>query len=237
MLAALAFLTPFGPARVPGTRTLRWFPVAGAVIGAVVGSLWWGAARTFPGRFLPAAVAVAADLAATGLLHLDGLADSADGLLPHLPRDRRLAVMTEPDVGAFGVGVVGAVLLLRVAALSSLPASIALLTGVWCASRSVMVVATAVLPYARPEGLATAFLGDDRRSGICVGAAGLAAGAALAGWARGAPGVIGVAALAVGATGVLALARARLGGFTGDVLGAAAVVGETAALVVAAARR
>jgi adenosylcobinamide-GDP ribazoletransferase len=237
MRAALAFLTPFGPATTPDARTLRWFPVAGAVIGTAVGLVWWAAARTFPGVVVPAALAVTADLVATGMLHLDGLADSADGLLGHLDRQRRLAVMAQPDVGAFGVGVVGAILLLRFAALSTVPPRVTLLAGIWCASRSVMVVGTAVLPYARGEGLASAFLGDDRRRSVAVGAAGVVAGAALAAVGRGSAGVAGVVALVVAAAGVLALARARLGGFTGDVLGAAAVVGETAALVVAAAGR
>ena len=65
-------------------------------------------------------LAVAADLALTGMLHLDGLADSADGLLPPLPRDRRLAVMRSPDVGAFGVAAVVSAIGLRWAALAAL---------------------------------------------------------------------------------------------------------------------
>ncbi|HET9692015.1 MAG TPA: adenosylcobinamide-GDP ribazoletransferase [Acidimicrobiales bacterium] len=237
MRAALGFLTPFGPATPPTATTLRWFPVAGAVIGAAVGAVWWGAGRTFPGVALPAALAVTADLVATGMLHVDGLADSADGLLPHLPPARRLEVMAQPDVGAFGVATVAATLLLRVAALATLRPSVALLAGTWCASRAAMVAGTAALPYARGRGLATAFLGDRARSAALVAAAGGVGGAALAAVGAGVAGAAGVVALAVAAAGVLAVARARIGGYTGDVLGAAAVVGETVALVVASAGR
>lgn len=237
MRAALGFLTPFGPATPPGPGALRWFPVVGALVGAAVGAVWWGAARTFPGAALPAALAVAADLAATGMLHLDGVADAADGLLPHLTPARRLEVMATPDVGAFGVAVVGAVLLLRFAALATLSASVALVAGAWCASRAVMVLGTVALPYARDVGLASAFLGGDRRAAIGSGAGGVVAGAALAGWGHGVAGSAGVVAGVAAGAAVLTLARARIGGYTGDVLGAAAVITETAALVVAAAGR
>jgi adenosylcobinamide-GDP ribazoletransferase len=180
-----------------------------------------------------AAIVVAADLALTGLLHVDGLADSADGLLPHLDRARRLEVMAAPDVGAFGVAAVVAVLLLRWAALATTAPSPLLLGGLWCASRTAMAVAARKVPYARPGGLASAFLGGRTLSTALIGAV-LATGLAFAG-----PGVAGIAAVAgvvVGAAGVVALARRRIGGFTGDVLGASGMVGETTGLLVAAAR-
>ena len=75
---------------------------------------------------------IAADLAVTGMLHFDGLVDSADGLLPPLDGpDRRLEVMADPATGAFGVGVGGGVLLLRWASLASLAPSPALLGALW----------------------------------------------------------------------------------------------------------
>jgi adenosylcobinamide-GDP ribazoletransferase len=234
--AALGFLTPLGPASTPGPRTLRWFPLVGAAIGAVIGLVWWAASKGWHGPMLPAALAVLADLAVTGMLHIDGLADSADGLLPHLSRARRLEVMAQPDIGAFGLAATAAVLLLRFAALASQRPDVVLVAGVWCASRSLMVAAPVWLPYARGSGLASAFLGDDRKVSVAVAVAGVAAGMALAVWGRGAPGAAGIALGAVTALAVLELARRRLGGFTGDVLGAAAVVAETVALVVTAAR-
>ena len=184
-----------------------------------------------------ATVAVAADVALTGALHVDGLADTADGVLPHLDRDRRLAVMAEPDVGAFGVTAVVLTLGLRVALLASLPADVALTAALWCGSRTLMAVAARSVPYARPEGgLAAAFLG---RSPARVALVGTALAAALAVFATDvgpAHALAGLAALAAAGTGVVALARHRLGGFTGDVLGAAGLIGETIGLLVAAAR-
>jgi adenosylcobinamide-GDP ribazoletransferase len=234
--AAVAFLTPFGGAVTPGRTTLRWFPPVGAGLGAVVGVVWWGAAKAWPASVVPAALAVTADLMVTGMLHLDGLADTADGLLPHLSRARRLEVMAQPDVGAFGLGATAAVLLTRFAALSTLRPDVALLAGVWCASRALMLLATVALPYARTTGLASAFLGDDRRITAAIGVLGVGAGAVLAAVGRGGAGVAGIAALLLAGVAVGALARARIGGYTGDVLGAGALLGETAALVVASAR-
>jgi adenosylcobinamide-GDP ribazoletransferase len=232
MRRALAFLTPLFGASEPRPETLTWFPFAGAALGLVLGAVWWGAERIWPAA-VAAAIVVAADLALTGLLHVDGLADSADGLLPHLDRARRLEVMAAPDVGAFGVAAVVAVLLLRWAALAATTPSPLLLAGLWCASRTAMAVAARNVPYARPGGLASAFLGGRTLSTALIGAV-LATGLAFAG-----PGVAGIAAVAgvvVGAAGVVALAHRRIGGFTGDVLGASGMVGETTGLLVAAAR-
>src|SRR4051794_40743326 len=135
MLDALGFLTIVGRARPPTRRAVVWFGPAGALIGAALGALWWGATNLWPAP-VAAAIVVAADLGVTGLLHIDGLADSADGLLPHLDRQRRLAVMATPDVGAFGVAVVAVVLLLRVTALAATDPqgwrAIALLAAFWC---------------------------------------------------------------------------------------------------------
>jgi adenosylcobinamide-GDP ribazoletransferase len=230
---AVAFLTPFGGAVEPGPEALAWFPVVGAGLGLLLGGVWWAAARGWP-QPVAAAVVVAADLAATGMLHFDGLVDSADGLLPPLCARRRLEVMATPGVGAFGMAAGGAVLLLRWAALDSLRPAPFLLAGLWCASRTAMAVIATTQPYARPDGgLATAFLGRRLRPSAAVAA--VAAVAAAAVW-RVPAGPVAVAAGAVAALGVAALARRRIGGFTGDVLGAAGVLLETVGLVVAAAK-
>lgn len=237
MIAALSFLTVFGRGSRPDDRTLRWFPPVGALIGLAVGGVWWAASQAFD-PLLAACLVVAADLAITGMLHLDGVADSADGLLPHLPKERRLAVMAEPTAGAFAVVTVAMVLVLRTAAFAGAAVDAVAIAGIWCASRSLMAVIATSLPYARPGGgLASAFTGGTSRGwgrlapvlGVVAGSAALVA---TAGWA----GAGGSAGLLAGTGAVVALARQRLGGFTGDVLGAAGVLGETAALVVLAAR-
>jgi adenosylcobinamide-GDP ribazoletransferase len=231
--SALSFLTPLGGARAPTPGALGWFPVVGLVLGLALGGLWWVGAQVWsPG--LAAAVVVVADLGLTGLLHVDGLADAADGLLAPMTRRRRMEVMAEPGVGAFGVAVVAAVVLLRWAALAALRPSALLLAAVWCASRTWMAATASAVPYARGDGgLAAPFLG--RRSRL-TDAAGLVAALALGTAARGVGGAVGVLAGTVAAGAVVALAWRRVGGFTGDVLGAAGMTGETVALVVAAAR-
>lgn len=232
MRAALSFLTVVGGPAAPDSRASAWFGVVGAVVGAVVGLAWWGAAELWP-PLVAAVLAVAVDAALTGLLHLDGLADSADGLLPPVDRARRLAIMTTPDVGAFGLAVLVLTLALRIAALAALTPDPLLVVGLWAAARAGMALTMALVPYARDTGIATPFHG---RPVLAAGASTLA-GLVVAGVARG--GVAGSAtaiAAAVVFVAVVALAVRRLGGYSGDVLGAAGVLAETAGLLVAAAR-
>jgi adenosylcobinamide-GDP ribazoletransferase len=168
------------------------------------------------------------------MLHFDGLLDSADGLLAHLPRDRRLAVMSSPEIGAFGVATGLAVLLARWAAIATIRPAPLLLAGLWCCSRTLMAAVMRVVPYAREGGgLASAFLGGAVSIAVAVG--GLAALLLAAGW-RTVAGPVAVLAAAGSGAGVVLLARRKLGGFTGDVLGAAGVVAETVGLVVAVAK-
>jgi adenosylcobinamide-GDP ribazoletransferase len=233
MRRALAFLTPLGGAAPPDSRTLSWFPVIGAAIGAGVGAVWWLAGRVWP-AIVAGGVAVVADLALTGLLHLDGLIDAADGLLPHMTRVRRLEVMAEPTVGAFGVSVGAAALLLRFAAFTAASADVGAIAAIWCASRTLMAVVTRALRYARDEGgLATTMLG---RSWVATGGGGVALAAVIAAVAAGWRGEVAVLACLGGGAAVMAFGHRKLGGFTGDVVGAAGVVGETVALLVVAAK-
>lgn len=238
MRRALAFLTPFGGAVAPSAGALVWFPVVGAGVGLAVGGVWWLADKVWAAP-AAAAVALVADVAFTGYLHLDGLADSADGLLPPMERSRRLEAMADPAVGAFGVVTVAAVLLLRFGALASMRAAPLVLGALWCGSRTSMAVTARTVPYVRPGGLAQAFVNRPALSGgkawatAVVGTV-LSIGMAVAG--RGAHGLAAVGAELVATAAVVVLARRRIGGFTGDVLGAAGVVGETVGLLVLAAK-
>ena len=231
MRRAVAFLTAFGGAAAPSPSALAWFPLVGAGMGLALGGIWWVADGLWAAP-VAAAVVVAADLALTGMLHFDGLVDSADGLLPPLEPGRRLDVMADPAAGAFGVGAAVVVLLLRWTSLATLAPSPVLLGALWCASRLAMAQFARTVPYARPSGLASAFLQPGGRrlpvAGIVLGAVLTAAG--------GGDAVAGVVVLGLAAAAVMALAVRRLGGFTGDVLGAAGMVGETAGLLAAAAR-
>lgn len=245
MRKALAFLTPFGGAAVPTSGTLDWFPVVGVAIGLVVGAVWWLAARAWPPT-AAAGIVVVSDIVLTGYLHLDGLADSADGLLPPMAPERRLEVMADPSVGAFGTVTLIAVLLLRFGALASAAPAPLVIGALWCGSRTAMAVVARCGHYARPGGLATAFVdagggptGARHRQlagAVVPGVVGtvLALSMAIAG--RGTHGLAAVGGEVVGSTFVVLLAQKRIGGFTGDVLGAAGVVGETIGLVVLAAK-
>ncbi len=233
MRSALSFLTVVGRARPPGPRTLDWFPLVGAILGLSLGGFWWLVARAWP-EPVAAALVVLADLALTGMLHLDGLVDSADGLLPPLDRSRRLEVMARPEAGAFGTGAAAGLLILRWAALSTIRPGILLIAGLWCLSRTLIAAVARLRPYARPsEGLADAFRGPVRWP---VTVAGLAGAAALcAAWRIG-PGLAAAGSGLAAGLLVFLLAQRRIGGYTGDVLGAGCFVAETAGLVVAAAR-
>lgn len=231
MIAAVTFLTVVGRGRPPDEHTLRWFPPVGALIGGVLGLAWWGLATVFPPG-VAALLVIGLDLGLTGMLHVDGLADSADGLLPHLPPARRLEVMRQPAVGAFAVAVLTVTLLARWASLTTEAFAPVALVAVWAMARAVAAAVPAVVAYARPDGLATSFLGGSSRwiaawvlpcvvlLGVTEGAAGIAAGCVSV----------------VAGVGVVALAVRRLGGFTGDVLGALIVMTETAALLTMTAR-
>lgn len=236
MRAALAFLTPIGGPATPNPSALPWFPAVGVLVGLAVGAVWSLAEGPWPVA-VAAALAVACDLAFTGLLHLDGLVDTADGVLPPLDgRERRLEVMAEPDAGAFGVGVAVVVLLLRWVALATQQVSLLLVGGLWCTSRTVMAAVLLRVPYARPGGLGEQFRGVPPVPAPVIVGGGLVLANALAVLGRGGVGLLSVSVAVVAAALVVGSAVRRLGGFTGDVLGAAGMVGETAGLLVAAAR-
>lgn len=235
MRSAIGFLTIVGGAAPPDRRAPAWFGPVGAALGLAVGGVWWVAGELWP-ALIAALVAVAVDAALSGMLHLDGLADSADGLLPPLDRQRRLDVMAGPEVGAFGVTAVTLVVLARTGALATLAPDPLLLAGLWTTSRAAMALALARMPYARTAGgTASGFRAGSASAALAAMAIGCAVvvGAFDGGWA---PGVVVAASCLAGFAAVLSLAWRRLGGYTGDVLGAAGVVAETVALLAAAAR-
>jgi len=229
--AAWSFLTVLGGAAAPHRHAPAWFGAVGSLSGGMLGGAWWALDQVVPAPVAAAGV-VALDAALTGMLHLDGLADSADGLLAPMARERRLTIMRTPDVGAFAVVLVVLALVLRTVSLASLPPRPLLCVGLWALARGAMAATMAGLPYARPEGLATAFGSEGAVrvgaiSGIGIGAVALAC--------VGRAGALAAAGALVGAAAVGGLARRRLGGYTGDVLGAVVVVAETFGLIAATA--
>ncbi len=217
-------------------------PLAGLLV-AVPAAAVVALARSAGAGDLVAAVAGVAVLAAgTGGLHLDGLADTVDGLAAGRgDRDRALAVMRRGDVGPLGAVALVLVLLLEVAALArSLPGwGPGALVVAAVAGRTVLPVLCARgLPAARPQGLGAAVAGSVPRfvAGLVVlGVLGVVGVLGLvAGLDGGAAAQVVAAVLAGCAVGLLLAGRAawRVGGITGDVLGAGVEAGTAAALVV-----
>lgn len=226
-----------GGAVVPTADAVVWFPVVGVLIGLVVGGVWAGASGAWP-VIVAAAIAVAADALLTGGLHLDGLADTGDGLLPALTPERRLAVMSDPTVGAFGAVALVVVLLLRFAAFAAGPAKVWIVAALWCGSRTAAAVVLLVGRYARADGLASAFrTAASRRLRLAaVIVLGVLMSVSAAVVDRPGHGTAALGAEAVVVAGLTGVAYRRVGGYTGDVLGASIVLGETAGLLVWTAR-
>lgn len=236
--AAAGFLTPFGNGQaVPTPEALAWFPVVGAGLGTLLGAGWCCAHRAVPAP-IAGALMVMADCALTGALHLDGLADAADGLFAHAPKRTRLEIMAEPQAGSFAITAVSTALLAKAAAFGALRPSVLVLASVYCSSRSLMALGARVLPYARQAGLASSFLPTGSRKDVAAaaGAAGAGAALAVASLAAGRRGAVAILTGWAAGAAVLLLARRRLGGFTGDVLGAVGVACETCSLLAAGRR-
>ena len=236
LAAAVSFLT-----RVPVGRWVELdaadvarggalFPLVGAGIGTVVGAIAQstGSSLTAP---LAALLGVAAGAVLTGVLHLDALADTADALAAQT-RERALEIMRDHAVGAYGAVALVLDLGLKTAALAALVGRHDAVRGAVCAAaaaRAVPVVLSVALPYARQTAGLGRVLGGTgwQRAAVAVGTA-----IVLCTLLHAALLLAVVAGIAI-ACGVAA--RRWLGGVTGDVLGAAAELSETGALIAAVA--
>jgi adenosylcobinamide-GDP ribazoletransferase len=213
-------------------------PLTAAPPAVLVVLLHLGVARGWLPAYLAAALAVAGTAWWSRGLHLDGLADTADGLAAAYDRDRALDVMRRGDIGPTGVVVIVLVLLVQVTALGPLTSSrVGLATVALLASRQVLTLACRRgVPAARPDGLgATVAESVSTTAAVASTALMVVVGAALglladAPWYAG--GLVVIAA-ELAASAVLATARRRLGGVTGDVLGAVVELALAAGLVVA----
>jgi adenosylcobinamide-GDP ribazoletransferase len=239
-LAAIRFLTviPFpgswGTDEPSLAGSTVFFPAVGLLIGFGAAGIAMVAVHWLPVG-LAAALVIVALLAVSGGLHMDGLSDSADGLLSARPRERTLEIMRDSHVGAMGVIAIVCALMLKFAAVASLPAAelwrTALLMPV--AGRAALAVTIALLPYARREGgLAAPFY--RRRSMLAA----LSAEFILFLTAWLVLDLAGVIAAGASLAAVLIFAvyiYRRLGGATGDTLGAACEIAELVAAVAMAA--
>jgi adenosylcobinamide-GDP ribazoletransferase len=214
---------------VPTLAQARWaFPLVGLVVGALAWAVHAGALAVGLSPLVAAVAALATAALVTGGLHLDGLADFADGIGGGRDRAHCLEIMRDSRIGSYGVLALVFATALAVAALAGIaggaPPEVFLLAAT--TSRLAMLVLLDRLPPVRPDGLGSR-----------------AAGAAPLAWVPGALVVAGLvlwtgpgalAALAAAALAALIVARLalrRIGGQTGDVLGAAQVLAETAAIL------
>ena len=238
---AVAFLTrlpmphPDGAMPPNFVRAHRMFPVVGALIGAAVGLLCLGLRAVGVPDLAAAALALGGSAILTGALHEDGLADIADGFGGGRDRESKLEIMRDSRLGTYGAMILLVSFAAKLSALAVIPDGhvVPALIAAHALGRGILPAMSLQLPYARKDGLARNAGQPDPATAVM--AAGLALVIALVSlsWSN--------ALLAAIAAGIIAFAVAwlalrQIGGQTGDVLGGAEQVAETAILVLLAAR-
>lgn len=229
--AAVSFLT-----RVPVrgeqeewlSRAPAWFPTVGALVGALVG-LSYAAAESVVGPGLGAVVAVALGVLVTGGFHEDGLADTADSFGSGHVGDRALEIMRDSLLGTYGTLALAIAVLWRVAVVASLdvwPALAALVIS-GALGRAAVVVMMGISPSARPDSVGRQMvIGADSKIVVTAVATALGIGVLMGGW--------WVLPSAVSTVPIVWWMRRtaidKVGGVTGDVLGAAEQLCEMAIL-------
>jgi adenosylcobinamide-GDP ribazoletransferase len=238
-LAALQFLTilplpgGFSPGEQALGKSLPFFPVIGLGIGAAIALMDWGLGFLFPAG-VTGVFAVILLIAVSGGLHTDGLADTADGFFSSRPRERILEIMRDSRTGPMGVAAIVCVVALKIALIASLsgPSRIWVLLLTPVAGRSALLIQMALLPYARPEGLVGVFHRNRSRGHALWALTFLIAAGGLAG---GVPGLIAGAGSFLFALLFSGYVRRRIGGLTGDTLGASCELTELVPALVSSA--
>ena len=232
-LGAVSLLTRIpAPGDVEGERVVPWFPVVGALLGGA-GAGVYAAARVVFGPSVAATLAVGALVLLTGALHEDGLADIADAFGAGGDRERTLEILKDPRHGTYGGLALMLSVLVRIGAVAAMTPwiAVAALPAAQAIGRAAGSYLMVILPPANPAGLgATYALRLAPKRVIASALAATAIGGALIGlW------TIPALLLAAAASVVIGrLALAKIGGFTGDVLGAVEQLSEIAVLLLIA---
>ena len=230
---AFRFLTilPLGRVSLAHSRVgvaAMWFPLVGGVLGGMLAALAFGFERLL---LLPNVVASALLLAAwawlTGGLHLDGVADCGDGLFVSASAERRLEIIQDPRLGAFGAMALFFALLIKAAALYAIPQKALAITMAVVLSRWVIIPIAFLYPAARSQGLAETLHRELTPLTWKVTLLYPILFIAIGGW----PAVVIAAIVAGVAWGWARVANRRLGGMTGDVYGLIIESAEIVALL------
>ncbi|UPY37007.1 adenosylcobinamide-GDP ribazoletransferase [Sediminicoccus sp. KRV36] len=210
----------FTPERL--TAATRYYPLIGALIGGVAAGVYALAALVWPPA-VAVLLCIAAGIALTGAFHEDGLADMFDGVGGGLTRERALEIMKDSRIGTYGTVALLLALALKAAALAAMPAMTVVLAliGAHALSRFSAVLVIASSRYVRDHGTAKPVAdGVSRASLRIAGATALALLPAL-GWGLGVPALLlGLAGLCLGHLVMRRVFERKLGGYTGDCLGA-----------------
>ena len=234
--SAISFLTVIPVPDFFKSRTengmFAGFPAAGLVIGALLAAAAAGAAWLFPPA-VSSVVLVGVSLLLTGAIHLDGLADCADAFYSRRDREAVLRILKDPRIGTMGGAAIGLSLLLRAASFISLPTGVLILALpiVTTFSRGAVLVAMRLLPYVRSESgiiSASAAIARTGGTGLLVLAA---VSSLLAAVLLPVPVVAALIALAL----LWHISWRKIGGCTGDVLGATIEIAEIVFLLALAA--
>jgi len=213
-------------------RAVPWFPVVGALVGLFVAGVYSGALFVLP-SFIAAALAIASGLIATGAFHEDGLADVADAFGGGRDREDRLRILKDPRLGTYGVLAVVFAALLRVGAVGTFTRIDALIAipAAHALSRAASIAAMGSFKPVH-EGLGASYTRALTSGRVLAGAAlgSLIAAALLRVWVLPAAAVAFVVLLVMGR-----LARRKIGGINGDVLGAIQQLTEIGVLLVVVA--
>ena len=220
---------PYPHGGVDAARAVWAYPVVGACLGALGGALFWGLCRIGQPPALAACWTLAASVLLTGGLHEDGLADTADGFGGGRDAARKLEIMRDSRIGSFGAIAVFLSMAIRGAALAQfaapLQAAVALVVA-GCLGRAAIVVVLATTRPARADGLGASLADIPRLSVLSASATAVLAALLLPMQPAG----LVLSTANVAALAMAVLARRQIGGHTGDVLGATAVVTECVVL-------